>query len=176
MDYRNLIPNKNYRYERHGISFNCYFEQFRHPFYIFVVKEPSHPHNGDDFKMTENEIQDDIFEIEEEQKPSIEVKNKRCYIIGKIGDLPEEEYKANFEQAKREVEALGLEPVSPLDLPHNHGRTWSEYMREDLIALLCCGWVYAQRNWRQSPGGIIEVETAMKVGLNIIQQVQQPKK
>lgn len=95
---------------------------------------------------------------------------EKCYIAGKIGDLPEETYKANFEQAKMEVRSMGFDPVSPVDLPHNHGRTWSEYMREDLIAMLECKHVYALRNWRNSPGATIEINTALSVGINILHQ------
>lgn len=95
---------------------------------------------------------------------------KKCYIAGKIGDLPEAEYKANFEQGKAEVRAMGYEPISPLDLPHEHNRSWSDYMREDLIELLKCESVYALRNWRLSPGATIEINTALSVGLNIIHQ------
>ncbi|MES3018196.1 MAG: DUF4406 domain-containing protein [Bacteroidota bacterium] len=95
---------------------------------------------------------------------------KKCYIAGKIGDLTEVEYKANFEQAKAEVREMGFEPVSPVDLPHNHSKSWGAYMKEDLIALLQCDAVYAQRNVRFSPGGMIEIETALKVGINVIHQ------
>jgi hypothetical protein len=95
---------------------------------------------------------------------------KKCYIAGKIGDLPEAEYKANFENAKAEVLQMGYEPVSPVDLPHKHGRTWSDYMREDLTEMLKCEAVYAMRNWRQSPGATIEINTALSVGLNVIHQ------
>lgn len=94
----------------------------------------------------------------------------KCYIAGKIGGLHEAEYKANFEEAKAQVKAFGWEPVSPLDLPHAHGRSWEEYMREDLIALLECGSLYALRNWRQSPGALIEVNMACSVGIEIIFQ------
>lgn len=95
---------------------------------------------------------------------------KKCYIAGKIGDLPEAEYKSNFEKAKREVFELGFIPVSPVDLPHEHGRTWGDYMKEDLIEMLKCDCVYALRNWRRSPGATIEINTALAVGLNIIHQ------
>ncbi len=96
---------------------------------------------------------------------------KKCYIAGKIGDLPQAEYKAEFEKAKEEVRLLGFEPVSPVDLPHNHGRSWGEYMREDLTELLKCHNLYALRNWRLSPGATIEINTAMSVGLHIIHQL-----
>jgi hypothetical protein len=97
-------------------------------------------------------------------------KMKKCYIAGKIGDLPEAEYKSNFEQAKKEVEAMGFIPVSPVDLPHNHGRSWNDYMREDLTEMLKCEVLYALRNWRLSPGATIEINTAISVGINIIHQ------
>lgn len=61
---------------------------------------------------------------------------KKCYIAGKIGELPIEEYTSRFELAKEEVKALGYIAISPLDLPHNHKRTWSDYMREDITAML----------------------------------------
>lgn len=95
---------------------------------------------------------------------------EKCYIAGKIGDLPERQYRHNFEQAKQEVIALGYEPISPVDLPHKHGRTWPEYMREDMIAMLQCNHVYALRNWRSSPGATIEINTALSVGINILHQ------
>lgn len=94
----------------------------------------------------------------------------KCYIAGKIGGLDMVEYMWKFASAKEEVRALGFEPISPVDLPHNHGRTWSEYMREDMKAMLDCTHVYALTNWRQSPGATIEVNTALALGINIIHQ------
>lgn len=95
---------------------------------------------------------------------------KKCYIAGKIGDLPESVFKENFNTAKNEVEALGYEPISPVDLPHVNSKTWCDYMKEDLIALLNCDAVYCLRNWRQSPGATIEVNLALSVGIDIIHQ------
>lgn len=94
----------------------------------------------------------------------------KCYIAGKIADLPESEYKANFEQGKKEVLAMGFEPISPVDLPHNHGRKWTDYMREDLGELIKCHSLYALRNWRFSTGAKIEIELALNLGINIIHQ------
>jgi len=96
--------------------------------------------------------------------------NTWCYIAGKIGDLPESIYRPMFEAAALEVKKMGLKPVSPIDLPHEHDRTWSEYMREDIAALMKCGHIYAIRNWRHSPGATIEVNLAVQVGINVIHQ------
>lgn len=98
------------------------------------------------------------------------MKNKKCYIAGKIGELALEVYTEMFEKAEVEVRKLGFVPVSPLKLPHNHNKSWNEYMKEDLKALLDCGYLYTLRNWRLSPGACIEVELATKVGINIIHQ------
>jgi len=95
---------------------------------------------------------------------------KRCYIAGKIGTLTADVYEANFATARQEVEALGMKPICPTQLPHNHDRTWISYMREDLAALLTCDKVYAQRNWTNSKGAGIEVNTALALGIEVIYQ------
>lgn len=97
-------------------------------------------------------------------------KQKKCYVAGFIGNLPKDIYEANFKKAEQEVVALGYMPISPLNLPHNHDKSWESYMREDIIALMGCEALYAQNNIRFSPGGMIEMETAVKVGINIIHQ------
>lgn len=96
--------------------------------------------------------------------------SKKCYIAGKIGDLPVEEYTANFLRAEREVRELGYEPVSPLNLPHNHDKSWRSYMKEDLQAMLNCDAVFAQKNIRFSPGGMIEIQTANAIGMTVFHQ------
>ena len=98
------------------------------------------------------------------------MKTKKCYIAGKIGDLPEEIYKANFERAKEQVIALGYEPISPVELEHAHDKSWNSYMKEDLRHMLNCHAVFAQRNWRLSPGATIEINLALAVGIDIIHQ------
>jgi hypothetical protein len=95
---------------------------------------------------------------------------KRIYIAGKIGGLSEAEYTANFNNAKIEVKAMGHDPVSPTDLPHEHERTWLAYMREDLKALLECDGVYALSNWEDSPGAKVEIGLAQSLGLEVVYQ------
>ena len=102
------------------------------------------------------------------------MRNIYCYIAGKIGDMPKEEYEPLFEQACNDVLEMGLIPVSPLDLDHEHERSWYAYMREDIRALMNCGHIYAMRNWIHSNGAKIEVDIACKVGINVIFQPQTP--
>lgn len=95
---------------------------------------------------------------------------KKVYIAGKIGDLPKEEYELNFSLGKKEVIEMGFLAVSPCDLPHNHKRNWSSYMKEDINALMDCDSVYVLRNWRTSPGARVEVNLAVELGIDIIFQ------
>jgi hypothetical protein len=95
------------------------------------------------------------------------MKTKLCYIAGKIGDLPVNEYTANFENAKNVVSEMGYKPIAPTDLPHDHDRSWDSYMKEDLTAMLKCDAVYALKNWTKSPGARIEVGLAFQLGLPI---------
>lgn len=43
-------------------------------------------------------------------------------------------------------------------------------MKEDLTEMLKCDYLYALKNWRQSPGATIEINLALQVGINIIHQ------
>lgn len=95
---------------------------------------------------------------------------KRIYIAGKIGFLPEHVYKANFETGKREAASLGFSAVSPVDLPHDHERTWKAYMIEDLKALLQCDAVYMLDNWADSRGARIERWFALRYGKDVYYQ------
>jgi len=95
---------------------------------------------------------------------------KKCYIAGKIGDLPIEIYARLFKDGAKEVEQMGFEALSPIDLPHNHDKTWRSYMIEDLRLMVGCDAVYALKNWTHSPGARIEVGLAVQLGIEIIYQ------
>lgn len=92
------------------------------------------------------------------------------YIAGKITGLPEEQYTAKFERAEKELIELGLHPISPIKLPHQHSKSWEDYMREGIRALMLCDQVYALANWEDSNGAIIEVNLALSLGMNVIYQ------
>lgn len=92
----------------------------------------------------------------------------KYYISGKIGDLPFDEVKAKFEKAKEYLINNNCEPVSPIDLPHNHSKSWADYMIEDLVALKECEGIYMLRDWKDSPGAKIEHAFAKRMELEIV--------
>lgn len=93
--------------------------------------------------------------------------NKRCYIAGPITGLPREQYMKAFADAEDEVRALGLEPVNPTKLPHDHPKEWADLMREDLRALTECGNIYMLPKWAASKGARLEFLVALQLGLTM---------
>lgn len=94
----------------------------------------------------------------------------RIYIAGKITGLPITEAKYNFDTGKHEAEIAGFHPISPMDLPHDHDKSWKSYMREDLAALKTCQAVYMLRNWSDSRGARIEEWFARRYGKTVYYQ------
>ena len=92
----------------------------------------------------------------------------KTYIAGAITGNPN--YKDHFDQAAFEVVDLGLVPVVPISLPHNHDKSWSAYMRECIACLVYCDAVYMINNWKSSLGAMIEHRIAQDLGLKIIYQ------
>ena len=90
---------------------------------------------------------------------------KRIYISGPISNTPHELAFEAFEDAENKLRARGYEPVNPMKLPHDHDKTWSAYMREDIIALMGCDEVCFLYDSEYSTGAMIEIELAKKLGI-----------
>ena len=92
----------------------------------------------------------------------------RIYISGKITGLAD--FEQRFAEAERELRNQGHEVVNPVNLPHNHDKTWHSYMKEDLKAMLDCDGIYMLNNWMQSTGAVIERAIASELNFEIIHQ------
>lgn len=91
----------------------------------------------------------------------------KVYISGKITGLPIAEAKAKFDRCKSELIMDDYEPVSPMDLPHDHDKSWASYMIECLIALKECEAIHMLPCWKDSPGAMIEHDFAKRMGIQI---------
>lgn len=80
---------------------------------------------------------------------------KKIYISGKITGLTPEE-------------AFNLFNNAAMTIPHDHDKTWLNYMRNDLKALLDCDAVFMLYNWKDSKGAKVEHDLAESLGLEII--------
>lgn len=93
---------------------------------------------------------------------------EKAYISGKISGIPEEEYTALFAKGAQLAGIMGYEAVNPVELNHDHDKTWESFMRVDLKALLDCNHILMLPNWTASKGAVIEHDLAKSIGLKIV--------
>jgi Asp-tRNA(Asn)/Glu-tRNA(Gln) amidotransferase A subunit family amidase len=91
------------------------------------------------------------------------MKKPRIYIAGKITGLPIEEAKAKFKRAECFFIDNGYEVVNPMELPHDHDKSWESYMRECIAALVTCDSIALLENYRNSKGALLEFEIALRL-------------
>lgn len=95
---------------------------------------------------------------------------QKIYISGKITGMEEEAEKL-FKFHAKIIESKGFEPVNPMELNHNHDKSWLAFMREDLKALCDCDGVFFMENWFESPGAVIEHNLAHALKLRVYYEV-----
>lgn len=84
--------------------------------------------------------------------------------------MPEIVFTAKFHEAHWECRMAGYDVCNPLLLPHNHDKSWKNYMREDLFALKLCDAIYMLKGWEESRGARIEHWFAKRYGKQVIYQ------
>lgn len=94
--------------------------------------------------------------------------NQKCYIAGKATGLKENEYRPLFESAAETLRSMGYDPIIPIDLPHDHDKTWQSYMKECTKALIDCDAIMVLYNWASTPGARFEEHVAMRLGIKRI--------
>lgn len=98
------------------------------------------------------------------------MKKQKIYISGKITGLKESDALELFNKAEEHLKELGYDVVNPMTIEHNHSKSWADYMRADLIAMLKCDAVYMLDNWRDSKGATVERNLAFSLDFDIIYQ------
>jgi len=89
------------------------------------------------------------------------------YIAGKVSGM-ENEAKLAFKLAEKELNLQGHDVINPMELPHDHDKTWQSYMRECISAMMKADALYLLPNWRESKGARIEVQLAHNLGIKIL--------
>jgi len=87
------------------------------------------------------------------------------YISGPITGMPENN-RCAFDAAAERLRREGWSVVSPMDI-EGQCKTWEEYMRHDLRALLGCDAIYLLEGWEKSRGATLEHRVAVELGLAI---------
>lgn len=91
---------------------------------------------------------------------------KKIYISGAITGL--ENAQSFFDKAEIGLSEAGWDVVNPMKINHEHDKTWSSYMREDVKALCGCDAIFMLDNWKGSKGAKIEHDLAKVLGLDMI--------
>ena len=93
----------------------------------------------------------------------------KTYISGPISGRPFEEAESQFLYGEFHLGIIKkYEFVNPMKLPHEHGGTWKEYMKEDIAALMECDSIYMLKGWEDSAGARLEFSIAIGLGYEIL--------
>lgn len=101
----------------------------------------------------------------------------KILISGKITGLPATDVAAKFYKAKEKLIRAGHDVINPYGLSIGvRGENWrhEDYMHLTLAALEICDAVYMLQDWEDSPGAIMEHETAVALGKRIIYEGEGP--
>ncbi len=90
------------------------------------------------------------------------------YISGAISNRKFEDAKQHFDSAEEVLIKRKHTVVNPVNLSHDHDKSWLSLMKEDLTALLSCDGIYMLRGWEQSKGACIEFNLAKDLELKIL--------
>ena len=90
----------------------------------------------------------------------------KIYISSKI--TGNENYLKDFEEAEKLLVERGHEVINPCKLPHDHGKTYEEYMKEDIRVLLGCEGICMFGEWKTSRGATMEHNIARMCGIGRI--------
>ena len=95
------------------------------------------------------------------------VAETKIYISGKITGM-EEQARELFAKTEQELIDKGYYYViNPMELKHEHDKSWESYMKECVKALCNCDVIYLLPNWSDSKGATIEKTIAEFLGIKI---------
>ena len=96
------------------------------------------------------------------------------YIAGKVSGI-EMEARVLFKTAEIKLLLQGHDVINPMELEHDHDKTWQSYMRECISAMMKADALYLLPNWRESKGARIEVQLAHNLGIKIFFNLKEIK-
>jgi hypothetical protein len=96
------------------------------------------------------------------------------YIAGPIsygGGVDQATVKLNleaFHSAELALRAAGLDVINPALFAQTPGKTWADYMREGVAAVLRCDMVAVLPGWECSKGALLEAHVAHALGVPVV--------
>lgn len=93
---------------------------------------------------------------------------KRIYLSGPISGHDIEERKNAFARASVLTEALGFEPVNPMENGLPEDASTHQHMKRDFEMLLTCDVILMMEKWTHSAGCKVEFDVATSIGIPVI--------
>lgn len=88
---------------------------------------------------------------------------KRVYISGAMTGIPEFNAPA-FQKAYFDLQEADYFPVLPV--PYVDGKSYQEYLRDDIKLLMDCDGIYMLSGWQESNGSRLEHMVALACGID----------
>lgn len=97
----------------------------------------------------------------------------KIYIAGPITGRNYDEAFADFDAAETRLKDLGHIVINPMKkVSEQAGKTWAEYMKEDIPLLLECDGIYLLKDWELSRGARLEYHIAVELEMEIVDEVK----
>lgn len=91
----------------------------------------------------------------------------RWYLSGPMSGYPDNN-RVQFERAAAMLREHGYQVCNPAEFGEEPGRPWSDYLREDIKALMDCRGVITLPGWQESRGASLEVHVAQALGMPVL--------
>ena len=91
----------------------------------------------------------------------------KTYLAGPMSSLPDLNFPA-FHTAAEKLRSAGIEVVNPAEINIDQSMSWSECMRQDIIALCGCDTILMLRGWERSTGALLEHHIAVRLGMAVM--------
>ena len=94
----------------------------------------------------------------------------KIYFSGKITGLDLLEAHQMFQKAESHlIQKYDCEIINPMkEIPYEKGKTWEQYMIDDIKLLFDCDAIYMLENWKESKGARIEFAIAYESSKKIM--------
>ena len=91
----------------------------------------------------------------------------KLYVSGPMSGIENNNFGA-FNAAARKLRDLGHIVVNPAEFDLDPEYCWSDYLRQDIKAMLDCDGIYLLRGWEKSQGSNLEQHIAHRLDMLIV--------